>query len=66
MTGPEILKALDQGFTLHSSLFGFWLISPLDARCTNVHNEAAKALARKKLIQKKGDQWVKTPAPAPP
>jgi len=64
MTGPEILKAMEQGSTLHSSMFGFWLINPIDARCTNVHNGAAKSLARRKLIQKiKDGQWIKTPTP---
>jgi hypothetical protein len=66
MTGTEILKAMDQGCTLHSSMFGFWLINPIDSRCTNVHNGAAKSLARKKLIQKvKDSQWIKTTPPNP-
>ena len=60
MTGSEILKAMDAGSTLHSSMFGFWLINPIDAQCTNVHNGAAKSLARRKIIIKAGEgQWVK-------
>lgn len=51
---------MDSGSTLYSSHFGFWLINPIDARCTNVHNGAAKALVRRKLIKKiNGDQWIK-------
>ena len=59
MTGIEILKAMDAGSTLHSSRFGFWLISPMDARCTNVHNGAAKSLVRRKIIIKSEGKWVK-------
>lgn len=66
MTSSEILKALDEGFTLHSSNFGFWLISPIDARCTNVHNGAAKALVRKKKIVKFGERWIKLNGTSPP
>lgn len=60
MTQQDILSAIDKGSTLHSGLFGFWLMNPIDARCTNVHNGAAKALVRRKLIKKIGDaQWIK-------
>jgi len=58
MTSSEILKAMEQGSTLHSGNFGFWLISPLDGRCTNVHNGAAKSLVRKKAIVKFGERWI--------
>jgi hypothetical protein len=59
MTGDQIVKAMQAGFTLHSSRFGFWLINPLDAQCTNVHNGAAKALARRKRIKRAtSDTWI--------
>ena len=61
MTGPEILKAMDNGSTLHGSWFGFWLMNPIDARCTNVHNGAAKSLVRRGLVKRVDDtQYVKT------
>ena len=61
MTGTEILKAMDEGFALHGSRFGFWFMSPIDARCKNVHNGAAKALVRKGLVKKAGETlFVKT------
>ena len=60
MTGPEILKAMDNGSTLHGSWFGFWLMNPIDARCTNVHNGAAKSLVRRGLVRRVDDtQYVK-------
>ena len=60
MTGPEILKAMDKGSTLHGGLFGFWLMDVFNSRCTNVHNGAAKSLVRRKLVRKVGDtQYVK-------
>jgi hypothetical protein len=65
MRGQDILKAMNAGSTLYSSGFGFWLISPIDARCTNVHNGAAKSLARRKIIIKKStEQWVINPSGA--
>lgn len=63
MTGAEVLRAMDNGSTLHSGVFGFWLMSPVDARCTNVHNGVAKSLVRKKLITKSGDQWLRERTP---
>lgn len=61
MTGPEILKAMDNGSTLHGGRFGFWLMSPIDARCTNVHNGAARSLARRGIIRRVDEtQYVKT------
>jgi len=58
MNGAEILKAMDAGSTLHSSRFGFWLKSPVDARCTNVHNGAARSLVRRGMVKKLGGRWV--------
>lgn len=65
MTGKRVLELMDAGFTLHSGLFGFWLINPLDARCTNVHNNAGQSLVRRGLIRRDGgDRWVKDRTPA--
>ena len=60
MKSAEILNYMDRGFTLHSGLFGFWLIRPMDSRCINVHNGAAKSLVRKRLIRKQGTEYVRT------
>jgi hypothetical protein len=63
MTGEQILKAMDNGFTLHGGRFGFWLMSPIDARCTNVHNGAARSLVRRGIIRRVDEtQYVKTKA----
>ena len=60
MTGHDILAAMDKGSTLYNSLFGWFLINPIDARCTNVHNGAAKALVRRRRIRKiSAEQWVR-------
>ena len=61
MTGAEILKKMDEGHALHGGRFGFWFMSPIDARCKNVHNGAARALLKKGLIKKVGEtQFVKS------
>ena len=61
MKGNEILKAMDNGFTLHGWRFGFWIMNPIDARCTNVHNGAARSLVKKRLIKRIDDtQYIKT------
>jgi hypothetical protein len=61
MTGTEILKAMDNGFTLHGGRFVFWLMDPLDARCINVHNGAARSLVRRKLVRRINDtQYIKS------
>jgi hypothetical protein len=61
MTGQEILKAMDNGSTLHGGRFGFWLMDVFNSRCTNVHNGAARSLARRGLIKKVDDtQYAKT------
>ena len=52
MTGSEILAKMSEGFALHSSVCGFWLMSPIDARCSNVHHGAAKALIRSGRIHR--------------
>lgn len=58
MTGDEIIQAMKEGFTLHSSFLGFWIMNPIDSRCTNVHNGAAKALVRNRRIKKSsGGDW---------
>lgn len=60
MTGKRVLELMDTGHTLHSGVFGFWLINPLDSRCTNVNVNASKALIRRKLIRRdEGDRWVR-------
>jgi len=60
MTGPEILKAMDNGSTLHGGRFGFWLMDVFNSRCTNVHNGAAKSLVRRRLVRRVDDtQYVK-------
>ena len=59
MTGEDILTAMATGATLHSCRFGFFLIKP-DGRSQNVHNGAAKALARRRVIKRVNDtEWVK-------
>ena len=66
MTGPEILKAMDNGSTLHGGRFGFWLMDVFNSRCTNVHNGAAKSLVRRGLVRRVDDtQYVKTTKPTP-
>ncbi len=58
MTGPEILRAMENGSTLYSGRFGFWLMDVFNTRCTNVHHGAAKSLVRRKLIERvNDDQW---------
>tara|TARA_R110000824_G_scaffold56121_1_gene153921 strand:- start:57 stop:440 length:384 start_codon:yes stop_codon:yes gene_type:complete len=52
VTGEDVLKAMEGGSTLHSSMFGFWLMSPIDSRCINVHHGAAKSLVRKRVIRR--------------
>jgi len=59
MTGEQILRKLDEGFTLHGCMFGFFLINPIDAKCTNVHNGAARSLLRKKIVVSNGESYVK-------
>ena len=57
MKGREIINLMERGFELGSGPFGFWIINPTDSRCTNVHNGAAKALVRKKLIVRVAGKW---------
>jgi len=68
MTGKEVITAMSEGFTLHSSFIGFWLISPHDSRCINLHNGVAKSIIRKRLIRydKKSDSWIKARNPCLP
>lgn len=58
MTGEEILEKMSEGFALHSCLFGFFLVNPLDGYTVNVHHGAAKALVRNRRIRRtKGDGY---------
>jgi len=57
MKGEEIINLMAKGFELRSGLFGAWLVNPIDFRCINVHNGAAKALVRKKLIVRDAGKW---------
>jgi len=63
MNGQEILQAMKEGHTLHGSRFGFYILNPIDSRCTNVHNGAAKSLVRRKLISRDPDSEEWTIAP---
>lgn len=63
MNSTEILKRLKSGCTLHGSIFGFFIQSPIDSRCTNVHGGAAKSLLRRKLVVRVGDHWEAPSSP---
>lgn len=60
VNSAKTLDLLNKGYRMFGSMFGYYLIDPIDSRCFNVHNKAGDSLVKKGLVIKiKGSREYK-------